>query len=104
MENKITYTEKHVFNTFKYLPSIREQVFYTSNFSLIDTLIDMEILLEKSKLTPYQYEIFLLYYIEGYTLQEIANMYGHYNHNTPRDTIKRIKKKISKVLDSWGDV
>ncbi|MGL5692447.1 MAG: sigma factor-like helix-turn-helix DNA-binding protein [Peptostreptococcaceae bacterium] len=104
MINKITYTEKHVFNTFKNLPSIRAQAFYTSNFSLIDTLMDMDILLKESKLTQYQYEIFLLYYIEGYTLQEIANMYGHYNHNTPRDTIKRIKSKISKVLDSWGEI
>ncbi|MGL6106125.1 sigma factor-like helix-turn-helix DNA-binding protein [Romboutsia sp.] len=104
MKNKTTYTEKHVFNIFKCLPAIKEQVFYTSNFSLVDTLIDMDMLLEESKLTPYQYEIFSLYYIEGYTLQEIATMYGHYNHNTPRDTIRRIKKKISKVLDSWGDV
>lgn len=104
MRNENNYTEKVVFNTFKNLPSIKEQVFYTSNYLMIDILMDMESLLKESNLTDYQNDIFRLYYIEGYTLQEIADMYGHYNHNTPRDTIKRIKKKINKTLERWGDI
>lgn len=104
MSKEINYTDKVVFSAFKNIPSIEEQVFYTSNFYVIDMLVDMEILLEKAKLTDYQKELFSLYYIEGYTLQEIADKYGHYNHNTPRDAIKRVKKKINKVLESWGEI
>lgn len=104
MSREINYTEKVVFSTLKHVPIIEEQVFYTSNFYIIDMLVDMEILLEKAKLTDYQRELFSLYYIDGYTLQEIAEKYSHYNHNTPRDTIKRIKKKINKVLEFWGEI
>ena len=102
-KSNITYNERTVYSTFKNLPMLKEQVYYTSNFNVIDTIVDMDILLNKANLTHTEAEAFRLYFIEGYTLKEIADRSGA----TPQATfnnIKRLKYKIRRVLKSWGEV
>lgn len=105
MSNKsnITYNEKTVYSTFKSLPMLREQAYYTSNFDIIDTIVDMDILIKRANLTDTEAEAFRLYFIEGYTLKEIADRSGA----TPQATfnnIKRLKEKIRRILKTWGEV
>lgn len=105
MSNKsnIRYNEKTVYSTFKNLPMLREQAYYTSNFDIIDTVVDMDLLLKKAKLTPINQKVFELYFIQGFTLEEIANLCGC---TTPAifNNVKRLKAKIKKILIEWGEV
>lgn len=105
MTNKsnITYNEKTVYSTFKNLPMLREQAYYTSNFDVIDTIVDMDILLKRAKLTKTQREAFNLYFIQGYTYEEIAKKQG-YTTQATFNNIKRSKDKIRRVLKIWGEV
>lgn len=105
MSNKsnIRYNEKTVYSTVKNLPMLKEQAYYTSNFDVIDTIVDMEILIKKAKLTKTQLDVFNLYFIQGYTLEEIAKMYN-YTTQATFNNVKRSKDKIRKVLKVWGEV
>jgi predicted DNA-binding protein YlxM (UPF0122 family) len=82
---------------------LKEQAYYTSNFDVIDTIVDMEILIKKAKLTKTQLDVFNLYFIQGYTLEEIAKMYN-YTTQATFNNVKRSKDKIRKVLKVWGEV
>lgn len=97
------YTEKTVYSTFKNMPMLKEQAYYTSNFDIIDTIVDMEILLKKAKLTKTQKDVFNLYFIQGYTLDEIAKLHN-YTTQATFNNIKRSKDKIRKILKIWGEV
>ena len=102
-KSNITYTEKTVYSTMKNLPMLREQAYYTSNFDVIDTIVDMDILIKKAKLTDTQRAVFDLYFIQGFTLEEIAKM-NNYSTQATFNNIKRSKEKIRKVLKIWGEV
>lgn len=82
---------------------LKEQAYYTSNFDVIDTIIDMEILMEKAGLSKTQKRVFNLYFIQGYKLKEIAKMDGHTTQAT-FNNVKRMKDKVRKILKVWGEV
>lgn len=105
MSNKsnIRYNEKTVYSTVKNLPMLKEQAYYTSNFDIIDTIVDMELLIKKAKLTKTQADVFNLYFIQGYTLEEIAKSHN-YTTQATFNNVKRAKDKIRKILKVWGEV
>lgn len=101
---EIRYTEKTVYSTLKNRPNIEEQLYYAPTMDALDTLIDMDMLLEQAQLTDHQLAMFKEYFIEGYTMQEISDRYGYTSHNSVRMCINRAKNRIRKVLIKWGEM
>ncbi|WP_304427762.1 hypothetical protein [Romboutsia ilealis] len=102
--SEIKYTEKVVYSTLKNRPSIEAKIPYSATLDGINTLIDMDLLLEQAKLTDYQAVIFDLYYRQGYQMHEIAKMLGVKHHTNISMAISNAKRKIKRILIKWGEI
>lgn len=79
-----------------------EESLYYSGVDKLDLLIDIDLLLAEAKLTERQKEVVELYFFLQYTQEEVSEVLG-ISQQAVLDHIKKIKNKIQKVIDLWGE-
>lgn len=82
---------------------IKEQRFYKSDLSASDMLLDLELIVELANLTEKQSYILEKYWVEGYTQSQVAEGLGITQQMVEKQT-RAIKKKITRVLEEWGEI
>lgn len=69
----------------------------------IDLLIDVDLMIEKAKLTEKQKEVVELYYFGQMTQEEVAEQLG-ITQQAVLDHINKIKERLNNVLKKWGEL
>lgn len=88
---------KHILNQYEHLESRR----YAGCLDAVDTLLDLWDAIEKARLTPIQSTYLHLYYVQGYTGNEIGELYGT-GRNSVGNTLRRAETRIQAVYDGWA--
>lgn len=94
IEKRTQYTLEMIGST----ESLFEQ---TNSPELHALLTDVKKAIEEADLTEIQAEAVRLYYFEGYTLQEVADIGDVKDRSTASRSVKSAIKKIAKVFEEW---
>ncbi|WP_300857220.1 sigma factor-like helix-turn-helix DNA-binding protein [uncultured Clostridium sp.] len=101
MSNNIEYTTNFMLGALSNKLKIKESLYY-KGFNNIDLLIDLDLLINQSNFTKRQLEVLTLYFIHQNTQEEVSAILG-ISQQAVLDHIKKIKIKIQKTLDEWGE-
>lgn len=77
-----------------------EESLYYSGVEQLETIIDMELLIEEAKLTDKQTQVVELYFFNQFTQEEVSQKLG-ISQQAVLDHIKKVKNKLEKVLERW---
>lgn len=69
----------------------------------IDLLIDVDLMIERAKLTKKQKEVVELYYFGQMTQEEVAEQLG-ITQQAVLDHINKIKERLNTVLKKWEEL
>lgn len=78
-----------------------EESLYYSGVDKLDLLIDIDLMLKEANLTARQKQVVELYFFNQYTQEEVSEVL-HISQQAVLDHIKKIKIKIQKVIEVWG--
>lgn len=93
------YTTPFMLGTLTNKEKIKESTYLTGT-EAVDLLIDVETLLQESKLTAKQQEVVELYYFNQMTQEEVAEKLGITQQGV-LDHLKKIKVRVAKVIERW---
>ena len=97
------YTVPFIISLIQNKYKIGESRFFKSDLAASDMLMDLECILEESKLTDKQDYILNNYWIAGFTQEEVAKQLGITQQMIEKHS-RAIKKKIKRTLQDMGEV
>lgn len=97
------YTVPYIVSLIQNRDKVSEQRFYKADLSASDLLMDLEIILNKAKLTDKQRYILENCWVEGYTQDEVALELGVTQQMVEKHC-RAIEKKIRKILKDMGEL
>lgn len=101
MKNHENYTVEDIILILSNYNRLLVGVYTNGCIDQLELLLDLERVIMLANLTDRQREIIDLYYLEELTQLETAGRLG-LTQQAVTDHIQKIKKKIGRVLDSWG--
>lgn len=99
---KIDYSLNFMLGTMTNREKLKEGLYYSS-LEQFDLLMDMELMLKKAKLTEKQRQVVGLFFFQQYTQEETAKALD-ISQQAVFDHLTRIKIKLRKVLELWGEL
>lgn len=97
------YTVPFIVSTIQSMDKVSESRFYKADLTACDILLDLEIILEKARLTDKQQYILDQCWIKGYTQDEVAQKLGVTQQMVEKHC-RAIKKKVRKILKDMGEL
>ncbi len=73
---------------------------YDSGIESANLIMDIDALIQESKLTKKQAEVVRLYYYKQMTQEEVSNVLG-ISQQAVLDHLNKIKDKLTKVIERW---
>jgi predicted RNA polymerase sigma factor len=73
---------------------------FSKNTEIIDTIVDVDTIMQKANLPQKQLEAIELHWLHGYGHLEISKFYN-VSHQAIHQRIASAKHNIKKILDSW---
>lgn len=87
---------KTLLGQYEYLESRR----YAGDLVAVDTLLDLQSAIVQAKLNERQSSFIHLYYVQGYTGDEIGAMHGTSRGNV-NNILRRAENRIQTIYDGW---
>lgn len=96
----IPYSTAFVVGTLANRKKIEESLYYAGGISNLDTLLDIDLLIQASNLTEKQFQVLQLYYYNQLTQEEISRVMG-ISQQAVLDHLNKVKQKLGRVIKVW---